>query len=61
MSRQTAGLASTDWALIYTVNPRVTLDAGVDIGLTSAARDITYFAGVTIALVDLYRVLGLKK
>lgn len=61
VNRQTAGFASTDWALIYTVNPRVTLDAGVDIGLTSAARDVTYFAGVTIAVVNLYRVLGLKK
>lgn len=61
LNRQTAGFASTDWALTYTVTPRVTLDAGVDIGLTSAARDVTYFAGITIAVVDLYRLLGLKK
>ncbi len=61
VNRQTAGFASTDWALTYTVNPRVTLDAGVDIGLTSAARDITYFAGITIAVLDLYRLLGFKK
>lgn len=60
VNRQTPGFASTDWAFIYTVTPRVVLDAGVDIGLNSAARDITYFAGITIALVDLYKHLGLK-
>ena len=60
VNRKTPGIISTDWALIYTVTPRVVLDAGVDIGLNSAARDITYFAGVTIALFDLYRYLGLK-
>jgi len=60
VNRQTPGFASTDWAFTYTVTPRVILDAGVDIGLTSAARDITYFAGITIALIDLYRHLGLK-
>lgn len=60
VNQQTPGFASTDWALTYTVTPRVVLDAGVDIGLTSAARDITYFAGITIALIDLYRHLGLK-
>lgn len=61
INRKIAGFASTDWALTYSVNPRVTLDAGVDVGLTSAARDITYFAGITIAVIDLYRLLGLKK
>ena len=60
VNRKTPGIISTDWALTYTVTPRVILDAGVDIGLNSAARDITYFAGVTIALFDLYRYLGLK-
>lgn len=60
VNRQTAGFASTDWALIYMLTPRVVFDAGVDIGLTSSARDITYFAGVTIALLDLYKWLGLK-
>lgn len=61
MNRQTPGFTGTDWALTYAVTRRVILDAGVDIGLTSAARDITYFAGITIALVDVYRRLGLKE
>ncbi len=38
----------------------VVFEAGVDIGLVSTASDVTYFAGVTIALVDLYRLLGTK-
>ncbi|MEK7342050.1 MAG: transporter [Candidatus Binatota bacterium] len=61
VNRQTPGFTGTDWALTYAVTPRVILDAGVDIGLTSAARDVTYFAGITIALVDVYRRLGLKE
>lgn len=60
VNRQTPAIISTDWALTYTVTPRVILDAGVDIGLSSAARDIAYFAGITIALFDLYKHLGLK-
>ena len=60
LNRETPGFASTDWAITYAIIPRVVLDAGVDIGLNSAARDVTYFAGVTIALFDVYRYLGLK-
>lgn len=60
LNRETPGFVSTDWALTYTITPRVILDAGVDIGLNSAARDITFFAGVTIALIDLYKILRLK-
>ncbi len=60
LNRETPGFASTDWALTYAVTPRVVFDVGVDIGITSSARDITYFAGVTIALIDLYRFFGLK-
>lgn len=59
LNRETPGFLSTDWALTYAVTPRLVLDGGVDIGLTSAAKDIAYFAGVTIALVDLYRLFGL--
>ncbi len=60
VNRSTPGFSSTDWALIYKVSPRIYVDVGVDIGLTSAARDITYFAGVTVALIDLYRFFGSK-
>jgi hypothetical protein len=60
VNRSTPGFASTDWALTYGVTPRIIFDIGVDIGLTPAARDVTYFAGVTVALADLYRFFGLK-
>jgi len=36
----------------------VIFDAGVDIGLNGSARDITYFAGVTLVGADLYRLFG---
>lgn len=61
MNRDTPKFLSTDWALTYTVTPRVIFDVGVDIGLNSAARDITYFAGVTLAVAHLYRLFGLVK
>lgn len=61
LNRETPGFTSTDWALTYALTSRVIFDAGVDIGLNSSARDITYFAGVTLALVDLYRLFGLTK
>jgi hypothetical protein len=32
-----------------------------DIGLNAAAPNVTYLGGVTVALVDLYKLLGLKK
>jgi hypothetical protein len=60
VNRSTPGFGSTDWALTYALTPRAIFDVGVDIGLTSAARDITYFAGVTVALIDLYRFFGSK-
>lgn len=60
LNRGTPGFTSTDWAFSYALTSRVVFDVGVDIGLTSTARDITYFAGVTIALIDLYRLFGLS-
>lgn len=61
MNRDTPKFLSTDWSLTYTLTPRVIFDAGVDIGLNGSARDVTYFAGVTLALADLYRFFGLVK
>lgn len=59
VNRETPAVVSTDWALTYALTSRVIFDLGVDIGLNSSARDITYFAGVTLSLVDLYRFFGL--
>lgn len=58
--KRAPGITSTDWALTYQLTPRVVFDVGVDVGLNAAARDITYFTGLSIALVDLYRLFGLK-
>jgi len=59
LNRETPSIVSTDWALTYALTPRVVFDVGVDIGLNSSANDITYFAGMTLALIDLYRFFGL--
>ena len=61
INRETPAIVSTDWALTYAITPRVIFDVGVDIGLNSAAPNVTYFGGVTVALVDLYKLAGLKK
>lgn len=55
LNRETPGFASTDWTLTYALTPQVQLEAGVDVGLTRAAPDITYFTAIKIVLADLYR------
>jgi hypothetical protein len=61
VNRETPAIVSTDWALSYAVTPRLIFDVGVDIGLNAAAPNVTYFGGVTVALIDIYRLVGLKK
>jgi len=54
LNSDTPGFASTLWALSYSVNPRLTLDAAVDFGLTSGAARKQLLVGFTYALGDLY-------
>ncbi len=61
VNRDTPALVSTDWSLTYPVTPRLIFDAGVDIGLNAAAPDVRFFTGMTVALVDLYKLFGWKK
>lgn len=61
VNRESASVARTQWSLTYTVMPRLIFDAGVDIGLKRSDPDVTYFAGMTVALIDLYKLLGIKK
>jgi Putative MetA-pathway of phenol degradation len=51
------GFASTLWAIQYSLNSRLILDAGIDIGLTTGAPHKRVFAGVSYAVGDLYRSL----
>lgn len=61
LNRDSPAVARTQWSLTYTVAPRLIFDAGVDIGLRKSDPDVTYFAGVTVALADLYRLFGMTK
>ncbi len=46
--------ATTLWALSIRLNPRVVVDAGIELGLTSHAPRKHVLVGITYALGDLY-------
>ncbi len=52
------GFASNLWALLYTLNPRLVFDAGIDAGLTSGAPHKRIFAGFTYSILDLNSTFG---
>jgi hypothetical protein len=54
---ETPGFASTLWAVQYSVNARLILDSGIDIGITNGAPHKRVFAGVSYAVGDLYSAL----
>lgn len=62
--RDVPAVARTDWALIWSPDRRKhsiwQLDAGIDIGLTAGAPDITFFAGFSVAL-DLFNRYPVKQ
>jgi hypothetical protein len=51
----TPGFASSLWALTYTVIPRLVIDAGYEVGLTSGGPHRHVFFGATYAIARLYR------
>jgi hypothetical protein len=51
------GYASMMAGLMYTVKPRLVLDAGTDWGVTHAAPDRRVYAGVTVAMANVYGLL----
>ncbi len=53
----TPGFASTLWALTYTLTPRLVLDGGIDVGLTSGAPRKRVFAGVTYSIANVYTAI----
>lgn len=54
LNTTTAGFASSLWALTYTVIPRLVLDAGFEVGLTSGGPHRHAFFGVTYSIGNLY-------
>jgi hypothetical protein len=51
----TPGFASSLWALTYTVIPRLVIDGGFEVGITSGGPHRHLFFGVTYAIARLYR------
>ena len=55
LNAETPGFASALWAVIYTVSPRLVLDAGMDFGLTSGPPRKHVFFGVTYSIAESMR------
>lgn len=54
INQATPGFASTLWALTYTVNPRLVIDAGYEAGLTSGGPHRHAFFGATYSIGNFY-------
>lgn len=57
LNPQTPAFASTLWALTYQINPRLIVDSGYDVGLTSGSPGKQFFFGVTYSIADIYSQL----
>jgi len=55
LNQATPGFASSLWALTYTVTPRLVIDSGVEVGLTSGGPHRHAFVGLTYSICNLYR------
>ena len=53
-NKTTPGFASSLWALTYTVIPRLVIDGGFEVGLTSGGPHRHAFLGVTYSIANLY-------
>ncbi|MGO8932770.1 MAG: hypothetical protein ACLQDA_03590 [Terracidiphilus sp.] len=49
------GYASSLWALVYVVRPRLVIDSGFEAGLTPGGPHRHAFAGLTYSIGNLYR------
>jgi len=54
LNQTTPGFASSLWALTYTVIPRLVVDAGFEVGLTSGGPHRHAFFGATYSIGNLY-------
>lgn len=50
----TPGFISTLWAIYYQITPRLVVDGGIDVGLTSGAPHKRIYIGATYSIADLY-------
>ena len=54
LNQTTRGFASSLWALTYTVTPRLVIDGGFEVGLTSGGPHRHAFVGATYSIANLY-------
>jgi hypothetical protein len=54
LNKTIPGFASSLWALTYTVVPRLVIDGGFEVGLTSGGPHRHAFVGVTYSIANLY-------
>lgn len=54
LNQTTPGFASSLWALTYTIVPRLVIDGGFEVGLTSGGPHRHAFFGVTYSIANLY-------
>lgn len=54
LNQATPGFASSLWALTYTIVPRLVIDGGFEVGLTSGGPHRHAFFGVTYSIANLY-------
>jgi hypothetical protein len=54
LNRTTPGFASSLWALTYTVVPRLVIDGGFEVGLTTGGPHRHAFLGLTYSIANLY-------
>jgi hypothetical protein len=50
----TPGFASSLWALMYTIIPRLVIDGGYEVGLTTGGPHRYAFLGLTYSITNLY-------
>ncbi len=54
LNPSTPGFASSLWALTYTIAPRLVIDGGFEVGLSSGGPHRHVFAGFTFSIANLY-------
>jgi hypothetical protein len=54
LNQMTPGFVSSPWALTYKVLPRLVIDCGFEVGLTSGGPHRHAFAGATYSIANLY-------
>jgi hypothetical protein len=54
LNKMTPGFVSSPWALTYTVLPRLVIDGGYEVGLTTGGPHRHGFVGATYSIANLY-------